>query len=119
MKHSAPAAGIRGEQTMTDAESFLAEVMDFLREEDILELTEKAGVRFPMEPDWKDLCYVCAWVGLKVHLPPSLHNRMMLGEQNEWTRIYSRSLSYIKSTRTEWIRPEDDCDMRSISNLAS
>ena len=77
---------------MTDTESFLSEIMLFLTEKDVGELTEKAGVRFPIvDPTWSDLCYICAWVGLTRKLPESLHNRMLLGEVNEWTKIYSRS----------------------------
>ena len=77
---------------MTDTESFLADIMLFLTEKDIEELTDKAGVRFPIvDPTWSDLCYICAWVGLKRELPECLHNRMLLGEVNEWTKIYSRS----------------------------
>lgn len=104
---------------MTASENFLVEVMDFLTDEQIRDLTDKAGVIFPIEnSEWKDICYICAWVGLSVRLPTCLHNRMMLGEQNEWTRIYSKSLSYIKSD-PEWIRPEEyDLGMLNMSNLA-
>ena len=64
--------------------------MLFLTEEDIAELSEKAGVRFPItEARWMDFCYICCWVGVKKRLPDPIHNRMMLGEQNEWTRIYA------------------------------
>lgn len=85
---------------MNDTQSFITELMLFLNEDDIKELTEKAGVRFPIsDPTWEDLCYICAWMGLKRGLPDSLHNRMMLGEQNQWVRIYLAG-SQIKRTNT-------------------
>lgn len=75
---------------MSDLQEFLGEIMLFLTEDDILELADKAGVMFPIvDPSWADLCYVSAWMGLKRELPGSIHNRMVLGQQNEWTRIYS------------------------------
>ena len=74
-------------------QSFVEEIMDFLTEEDVKELEEKAGVRFPLDglPE-SDLCYVCCWVGMKRELPGNIHNRMIIGEANEWTRLYAKVL---------------------------
>jgi hypothetical protein len=85
---------------MNDTESFIQELMLFLTEDDIFELTEKAGVRFPLqELSWVDLCYICCWMGIKRELPGSIHNRMVLGEHNQWVRIYLAG-SQIKKTDT-------------------
>ena len=74
---------------MTDIQHFRTEIMDFLTEEDKIELENKAGVRFPIDDlDWEYLCYICAWIGLKKGLPGNLHNRMVLGEQNPWAQLY-------------------------------
>jgi hypothetical protein len=76
----------------SDIKNFVDDIMSFLTKEDIKELHEKAGVKFPLEPglNWSDLCYICCWMGLKAPLPRSIHNRMMLGEQNDWVKIYIR-----------------------------
>lgn len=95
---------------MTDIEEFLSEIMIFLTEEDVLELEDKAGVKFPIaDPDWEDLCYVCAWMGLKRDLPGSIHNRMVLGKSNDWTRIYAAS----RSSRVKTVPPDDLWDLAS------
>ena len=78
---------------MTDIESFVEEIMSFLTEENIIELSEKAGVKFPLDGlGWSDLCYVCCWMALKGKIPESLHNRMILGEVNSWSSLYARIL---------------------------
>ena len=80
---------------MTDLESFIHEIELFLTEEDTAELVDKAGVRFPLKGcSWSDLCYICCWMGMKRGLPESIHNRMILGESNGWSRIYIRVLEY-------------------------
>lgn len=82
--------------------------MLFLTEKDVGELTDKAGVRFPIvDPTWGDLCYICAWVGLTRKLPESLHNRMLLGEVNEWTKIYSKTVGSRPSKPTAFMMSED------------
>jgi hypothetical protein len=70
-------------------ESFLEELMLFLDEEDIVELTEKAGVRFPIvDVSYEDLCYISCWMSMRRKIPDSIHNRMVLGEPNRWVQIY-------------------------------
>lgn len=70
------------------------EIMSFLCEDDILELKEKAGVRFPLgDLTWSDLSYVCCWMGMKRELPGSIHNRMVLGEKTPWTEIYLKMMA--------------------------
>jgi hypothetical protein len=70
-------------------EGFLEELMLFLNEEDIVELTEKAGVRFPIvDPSYEDLCYISCWMSMRRKLPDSIRNRMVLGEPNRWVQIY-------------------------------
>mgnify|MGYP006267341127 CR=1 FL=1 len=72
--------------------------MVFLTEEDISELTEKAGVRFPLDRyEYEDLCYISCWMGLRRKLPDSIHNRMVLGEPNRWVHIYLGSMSTKKT----------------------
>lgn len=68
--------------------------MLFLTEADMLELTEKAGiVKFPLvNPTYEDLCYISCWVGMRKELPGSIHNMMVLGEANTWTKIYLNNL---------------------------
>ena len=75
---------------MTDIQAFIEEIMLFLGEDDVLELKDKAGVRFPLELSWADLTYVACWMGLKRELPGSVHNRMVLGEKTPWTELYLR-----------------------------
>jgi hypothetical protein len=82
---------------MTDLQAFTDEIMLFLTGEDVRELEEKAGVRFPLEENWTDLCYVCCWMGMKGELPGSVHNRMVLGESNPWTELYLK----IRANRSE------------------
>jgi hypothetical protein len=78
---------------MTDIQSFASEIMEFLTEEDILDLEEKAGVRFPLDLHADlDLCYICCWLGMYRELPHNLHNRMIIGEVNDWSRLYVRVL---------------------------
>lgn len=74
---------------MDELSNFIGEIMLFLNEDDMVELSDKAGVRFPLEDyGWSDLCYICCWMGFKRKLPDSLHNRMVLGESNVWVRLY-------------------------------
>lgn len=84
---------------MSDLQSFVEEIMDFLTEENIEELSEKAGVKFPLDGlGWSDLCYVCCWMALKGRkIPESLHNRMILGETNSWSSLYARILENRRS----------------------
>lgn len=78
---------------MTDTQSFIEELMSFLTKEDMGELEEKGGVRFPLDGlKWPDLCYICCWMALKKKLTASLHNRMVLGESNDWSRLYIKVL---------------------------
>lgn len=92
MKHSVP-ADLRRNKNMTDIQSFADEIMSFLTEEDISELEEKAGVRFPIKDlQWSDLCFICCWMAFKRDLPRSIHNRMILGEKNDWSNLYVRAL---------------------------
>lgn len=95
-----------------DLESFVAEIMIFLTEEDIMGLKDKAGVRFPLEGcTWSDLCYVCCWVGVQRPLSPALLNRMILGEQNSWTDLYVK----INGKRVE---PQEKMTLEDFFNLA-
>ena len=91
---------------MSDIKSFISEIMDFLTEEDVKELEEKAGVRFPLDDGLlqSDLCYVCCWVGMKRELPGNIHNRMIIGEANEWIRLYAKVL---EGRRRTVIPPKD------------
>jgi len=102
---------------MNDIQSFVAEIMNFITDDEVPELSDKAGVNFKMsadsnkaecilspcgcggEPSWEDLCYICCWVGLMRPLPGSIHNRMVLGEPNQWTRIY---LSHLESSKSSF-----------------
>lgn len=78
---------------MTEIQNFVEDIMDFLTEEDVKELEEKAGVKFPLDDDLHYVCfYVCCWVGMKRELPGNIHNRMILGEANEWSRLYVKVL---------------------------
>lgn len=91
MKHSVP-ADLRN-NNMTDIQSFVDEIMSFLTEDDISELEEKAGIRFPLKDmHWSDLCFVCCWMAMKRDLPDTIHNRMILGESNGWSDLYVRVL---------------------------
>jgi hypothetical protein len=93
-------------------QSFVEEIMDFLTEEDVKELEEKAGVKFPLDGLQSDLCYVCCWMGLKRELPRNIHNRMIIGEANEWSRLYIRVL---EGRRRAVIPPKD---MEELFDLA-
>ena len=83
---------LRPKVERTDAiQSFVSQETPLvtITEDDIKELTDKAGVRFPIsDPTWEDLCYICCWMGLKRELPDGIRNRMMLGEHNRWVKIY-------------------------------
>lgn len=75
-------------------QDFIQELTDFLTEEDISELTDKAGVRFPLDGyQYRDLCYISCWIGMKRDLPDSIHNRMVLGEPNLWVQIYLKKIN--------------------------
>lgn len=87
---------------MTDIHNFIEELMLFLTKEDVEELQEKAAVKFPLNGlEWPDLCYVCCWMALKKKLPSSIHNRMILGESNDWIRLYIKVLEKRNKTSSQ------------------
>jgi hypothetical protein len=59
---------------------------------------ENSGVRVPLRDhldfyDWEGLCFVCLWLAYRDGgLPLNLHTRMVLGESNNWTKMYIRYL---------------------------
>ena len=42
--------------------------------------------------NYENCCYMCLWLitDIKCTLPENLHNRMILGQQNGWTKTYVR-----------------------------
>lgn len=80
---------------MTDLKSFVFEIEEFINEDDIVQLETKAGIRFPINNlEWADLCYICCWLAMTKKLPDNLHNRMVLGEKNDWTEIYAKAYKH-------------------------
>lgn len=85
----------------SDIKNFVSDIMSFLTCKDIEELSDKAGVRFPLDGcTWVDLCYICCWIGLKDSLPDSIHNRMILGEPNIWVELYIKTKSGFPREKT-------------------
>lgn len=104
---------------MNDIQSFIDEIMSFLTKDDISDLEEKAGVRFPLVPlheislgvkdghNWSDLCYICCWVSMRRKLPESLHNRLIIGENNSWSVLYVKVLKQRDKIRTNSVSVEE------------
>lgn len=82
--------------TIPEIKSFIDEINLFISKEEADDLQNNGGVSFPIEEsidDWDSLCYISLWISMRRDLPPSIHNRIMLGPTNKWVKIYIAGLA--------------------------